>query len=126
VSRLLAAYPISGENLTALPVRALGPAVAYYEAVLGFTSMRGEGTAAAMLARDAVRLGLVVQPDHEPGRAGSVAIEVDDLEALREELARAGGRPGEFGVDEWDGRAHRTFFVREDENGYCYCFYRPV
>jgi len=111
--------------LTALPVRVLAPAVAYYEAVLGFTAVHRED-AAATLARDTVRLGLVAQPDHEPGRAGSVAIEVDDLEALREELVRTGGRPGEFGVDEWDGRSHRTFFVREDENGYCYCFYRPL
>jgi hypothetical protein len=51
---------------------------------------------------------------------------VDDLEGLRRELDTSGANPGEFGLDEWGGRRHRTFFVREAENGYCYCFYCPV
>jgi lactoylglutathione lyase len=125
MTRLLAAYPISDEDPTALPVRALDPAVAFYERVLGFAVVRREGTAAT-LARDEVRLGLVARADHDPGRAGSLAIQVDDLEALHRKLARVGGRPGEFGVDEWNGRTHRTFFLREAENGYCYCYFCPV
>jgi len=93
--------------------------------VLGFILVLREG-ASATVARDAVRLGLSERANHDPARAGSVAIEVDDLEALHQEFTRAGGRPGEFGVDEWAGRTHHTFFVRESENGYCYCFFRPV
>jgi len=125
MTRLIAAYPISGEDTDALPVRALDPAIRFYEAVLGFTVVQ-RASAEATLVRDGVRLGLVAQADHDPGRAGSLAVEVDDLEALHGELERAGGRPGEFGVDEWDGCAHRTFFLREGENGYCYCFYHPA
>jgi hypothetical protein len=30
------------------------------------------------------------------------------------------------GDHEWGGKRHRTFFLREQENGYCSCFYRPV
>ena len=30
-------YPISGEDLSALPVKAIAPAVAFYQSVLGFT-----------------------------------------------------------------------------------------
>ena len=125
VPRLLAAYPISNEDLTALPVCALEAAITYYVKMLGFTLVRREAASAAV-AWDAVQLGLVAQADHEPGRAGSVAIEADDLDSLHEELGRAGAGPGEFGVDEWDGRTHRTFFVRESGNGYCYCFFRPL
>ena len=123
--RLLAAYPISDEDLLALPVRALDAAVAFYASVLGFTAGAREDARAAV-ARDDVRLGLVERPDHDPGSAGSLAIEVDDLDGLHAELKRAGGEPGVFGVDEWGGRTHRTFFLREGENGYCYCFFRPV
>lgn len=36
MTRLLAAYPISNEDLTALPVRALAPAITFYETGLGF------------------------------------------------------------------------------------------
>ena len=122
MTRLLAAFPISDEDPTALPVHALEPAITFYERVLGFAVVQREGETAS-IARDDVRLGLVVRADHEPGRAGSLAIEVDDLDALHRELDRAGGQPGEFGIDEWDGRSHRTFFLREGDNGYCYCFY---
>src|SRR6187402_1393928 len=113
--RLLAAYPISGEDLLALPVCALDAAVRFYESVLGFTA-DGRDSPMVTVTRDDVRLGLVVHADHHPGRAGSLALEVDDLEGLHAELERAGGKPGEFGVDEWDGRSHQTFFVRENEN----------
>lgn len=125
MTRLLAAYPISGEDLSALPVRTLDAAIAFYERVLGFAVVNRE-TASATVCRDGVNLGLVVQVGHDPARAGSVAIEVDDLESLHEEIAAAGGQAGEFGDDKWGGRMHRTFFVREQENGYCYCFFRPL
>jgi lactoylglutathione lyase len=125
MTQLVAAYPISGEDLLALPVRTLDRAIAFYEAQLGFTVVERE-TTAATVARDGVRIGLVWRADHEPGQAGSLAVEVDDLDALHRELVESGAQPGAFGVDEWDGRTHRTFFVREDQNGYCYCFFRPL
>ena len=125
MTRLGAAYPISGEDLMALPVRAIDPAVAYYRDVLGFEVVRHDPTTAT-LARDAARLGLVARHDHDPGTAGSVAMAADDLDALHRELERSGARPGEFDVQEWGGRRHRVFFVREDENGYCYCFFRTL
>jgi len=125
MTRFLAAYPISDEDLTALPVRTLDAAIAFHERVLGFTVAQREMTGAA-LSRDAVRVGLVMQADHDPARAGSMAIEVDELDALHAEIAEAGGSPGKFGIDAWGGRSHRTFFVREDENGYCYCFFTPA
>ena len=125
MTRFLAAYAISNEDLTALPVRGLEVAIGFYASILGFELVRRDGMN-AIVGRDDVQLGLTVRADHEPGRAGSVAIEVDELDELHQELARKGGQPGEFGVDEWDGRSHRTFFLREDQNGYCYCFFAHI
>src|SRR5262249_4750565 len=71
-------------------------------------------------------IGLVRKDDHEPAKAGSLAFEVDDLQAMHRQVQDKGGTPGEFGIDEWGGKQHRTFFLREDKNGYCYCFYLPV
>ena len=45
---------------------------------------------------------------------------------MHAELEASGGKPGQFGVDEWGGKKHRTFFLREDVNGYCYCFFTPL
>jgi hypothetical protein len=80
-----AVYPISGEDLSALPVKAIGPAVAFYESVLGFTVV-ASNEATATLQRDEVRLGLVRKPDHKPETAGSCAFAVADLEAMHWEL----------------------------------------
>jgi catechol 2,3-dioxygenase-like lactoylglutathione lyase family enzyme len=125
MAKLTAAYPISDEDVNALPVKEIAPAVAFYTSVLGFSVVRQDDSA-AVLIRDQVQIGLVSKPEHDPKKAGSLAFAVDDLDALRHELQEHGGRPGEFGVDEWGGKRYRTFFLREDENGYCYCFYCPA
>ena len=123
--KLIAVHPISNEDTTALPVKSLDPAIAFYQDVLGF-SVISRDAESALIARDDVRLGLAVRSDHDPARAGSVALEVDDLDAMHRELQNSGGRPGKLSVSGWGGRSHRTFFVREDENGYCYCYYHPL
>jgi lactoylglutathione lyase len=125
MAQLKAVYPISGEDTNALPVKDVGPAIAFYEAVLGF-SVVSRDSSTAVLTRDEVRIGLVRKGDHEPKQAGSLAFAVDNLEAMHRELQDSGGKPGEFGSDEWGGKQYRTFFLREEENGYCYCFYRPM
>lgn len=125
MAQLKAVSPISGEDTNALPVKDIGPAVAFYEAVLGFSVVRRDAST-AVLARDEVRIGLVCQADHRPDQAGSLAFAVDDLDAMHRELQARGGNPGAFGLDAWGGKSYRTFFLREDENGYCYCFHHPA
>jgi len=125
MAKLKSVGPISGEDTNALPVKDIGPAVKFYETILGF-SVAGQDASAASLTRDHVRIGLVRRADHQPGQAGSLAFAVDDLDAMHRELRAKGGNPGEFGIDEWGGNRYRTFFLREDENGYCYCFYHPA
>jgi hypothetical protein len=92
---------------------------------MGFTVISRDATTAT-LQRDGARIGLVIKRNHQPGDAGSLAFAVDDLEGLHRELSERGGKPGEFGIDEWDGKQFHTFFMREDRDGYCYCFYHPV
>jgi lactoylglutathione lyase len=125
MAQLKGVYPISGEDLNALPVKEIEPAVAYYETVLGFSVVSRDPSTAA-LTRNDVRIGLVRKEDHEPSEAGSLAFSVDDLDAMHHELQESGAQPGKFGTDQWGGKQYRTFFVREDENGYCYCFHHPA
>jgi hypothetical protein len=118
-------YPISGEDLSALPVKAIGPAVTFYLSVLGFALVASDESAATV-QRDDARLGLVRKPDHKPEEAGSCAFAVADLDALHRELNGRGLDLGAIRTDEWDGKKYRVFFLREAENGYCYCFSQPV
>jgi hypothetical protein len=122
---LLTVGPISGEDTNALPVKEIGPAVAFYQSVLRYSVVRQDATT-AVLSRDDVRIGLIRDPAHDPKTAGSLAFKVDDLDALHAELLSTGADVGVFGTGEWGGRKHRTFFLREGTNGYCYCFYKPV
>jgi catechol 2,3-dioxygenase-like lactoylglutathione lyase family enzyme len=125
MATLKSVSPVCNEDMNALPVKELDPAIAYYKSVLGFAVVQRDDST-AVLVRQGARIALTRKADHQPREAGSLAFEVDDLEALHAELSARGGKPGEFDTEEWGGRKHRTFFMREDENGYCYCFYRPV
>ena len=125
MKQLKGVYPIAGEDLAALPVKEIGPAVAFYETVLAFSVVARDETTAT-LKRDDARLGLVKKPDHKPEEAGSCAFAVTDLDAMRAELDGRGLDLGGIRIDEWDGKQYRVFFLREAENGYCYCFSQPV
>ena len=122
---LKGAYPISGEDLMALSVKAIGPAVEFYRTVLGFDLVSGDEDS-AVLQRDSARIGLARKPDHRPEEAGSFAFGVTDIEAHHKELDGRGLDLGAVRVDEWDGRKYRVFFLREAENGYCFCFSQPA
>jgi hypothetical protein len=125
MAKLESVAPISNEEISALRVKELGPAIAYYESVMGFTKLHSDATT-AVLRRDDAQIGLIASDGHRPSEAGSLAFAVDDLNALHRELTERGGNPGEFGNSEWGSKKYRTFFMREDENGYCYCFYHAA
>lgn len=125
MKQLNGVYPISGEDLSALPVKAIGPAVAFYRDVLGFSVVAQDDTTADV-QRDDARLGLVKKPDHNPGEAGSCAFGVTDLDAMHKELGGRGLDLGGIDTQEWGGKQYRVFFLREAENGYCFCFSQPV
>jgi lactoylglutathione lyase len=125
MTRFKDVYPIKNEDTNALPVKELGPAIAFYERVLGFRVVSSD-LATAALRRDDVRIGLVRKVNHEPHQAGSCCFDVSDVDALHAELEANGGDPGEFGIDEWGGERYRTFFLREHVDGYCFCFCQPA
>ncbi len=117
-------YPISGENLLALPVTSIGPAVEFYKTALGFTVLSSNDETAT-LQREGATLGLVRTPGHKPEEAGSFCFGVTDLDAMHRELDGRGLDLGQERADTWDGKSYRVFFLRESENGYCYCFAQP-
>jgi hypothetical protein len=125
MKQFIEVYPISGEDLAALPVTAIGPAVEFFKTVLGFAVVASDETTAT-LKRDDAQLGLVCKPDHNPEEAGSCAFSVTDLDAMRAELDGRGLDLGGIRFDAWGGKQYRVFFLREAENGYCYCFTQPT
>jgi hypothetical protein len=118
-------YPISGEDLSALPVKEIGPAVEFYTTVLRF-SVVARDDVMATVQRDDARLGLVRKPNHKREEAGSCALAVADLDAMRAELDGRGLDLSEIRIDVWGGKKYRLFFLREAENGYCYCFNQKI
>jgi predicted enzyme related to lactoylglutathione lyase len=125
MTRFQGVYPISGEDLSALPVKDVAPAVTFYREVLGFTVVSGDETT-AVVERDDARLGLVRKPDHRPEEAGSCCFAVSDLDAVHRELAGRGLDLGGIHTQGWGGKTYRVFFLREAGNGYCYCFSQPA
>ena len=125
-----AVYPISNEDTNALPVKELGPAIAFYKTVLGFSVVASDATT-AVLKRDEVQIGLIRKADHDPLEAGSCYFAVSDVEALRRELEGKGAKPGAIQIQQHDGKNYRLFFVREcdmmeSHDGYCFCFGQPA
>jgi lactoylglutathione lyase len=123
-------YPISNEDANALPVKEIGPAIAFYKTVLGFSVVASDAMT-AVLKRDDVQIGLIRKTDHDPLQAGSCYIEVSDVEVLRRELEGKGAKPGAIHIQAHGGKNYRLFFVREcdmmeSHDGYCFCFGQPA
>jgi lactoylglutathione lyase len=125
MKQLNAVFPISNEDTNALPVKEFDGAIDFYETVLGFTVITND-SASAVLKRDDVEIGLIRNEEHKPEEAGSCYFSVNDVEILRLELDGKGGDVGEFRVDRYEGKNYRVFFLRESENGYCFCFGQPA
>ncbi len=111
-------YPIGDTDPLALPVREIGPAVAFYHHVLGFTSVE-RGESIAFLERDGIRIGLA-ENGANPEQA-SVYFDVSDADALRAEYDAKGLEPSEIRPNEHDGKSQRIFFAKEPY-GVCFCF----
>ena len=116
------AFGYRGDALR-LPVPDLAAAVPFYETVLGFRVIARHDTphASAVLARDAVRIGLA-ENGGDPTQDGC-AFHVTGLEVLFEEFQRNGLNkpPAAFGTEHRDGSEWRVFFVVAPD-GLCYWF----
>jgi len=114
--------PIGDTDTNALPVKDVGPAVAYYTQVLGFDVVSREGDA-AVLRRGAATIGLQ-KNDADPEQA-SCYFSVSDVDALRAEYAARHVEPSPVRVDEYGGKSYRVFFAKEPY-GVCFCFGQAI
>jgi catechol 2,3-dioxygenase-like lactoylglutathione lyase family enzyme len=114
--------PIGDTDIKALPVSALGPAVAYYTQVLGFTLVV-KTDKSAVLSRDAAEIVLEIN-DRDPGQA-SCYFSVSDVDALHAEYTAKGIEPSPPRVDEYGGKRFRVFFAKEPY-GVCFCFGKQI
>jgi hypothetical protein len=114
--------PIGDTDVKSLPVCALGPAIAYYTQILGFTLLV-KTDKSAVLSRDSAEIVLELN-DKDPQQA-SCYFSVSDVEALRDEYATKGIEPSALRVDSYDGKNFRVFFAKEPY-GVCFCFGQQV
>jgi lactoylglutathione lyase len=114
-------HPIGNTDTGALPVKHLGPAIAFYTRVLGF-ELVSRDEKSARLRRDGAEIGLA-ENGADPDQA-SCYFAVSDAESLRRELEATGIEPTSVRTDEHGGRRYRVFFAREPY-GVCFCFGQP-
>src|SRR5262245_793616 len=108
------------------PGRSPAPHLAFYTGVLGFALARRDEQSAA-LERDGVRIEFVVTPNHDPATSGACFLDVsNNVESLRQESPGAGSRPGPIAVQQHGDQRFRLFFLKEDYDGYCFCFGQPL
>lgn len=113
----LGAFPIGDSDPQRVPIKDVGPAVAYYTQVLGFRLVERQETA-AVLQRDDARIRLE-QNNLDPEQV-SLYFSVDKVEPVRAELLAKLAEPSEFRIDEYNGQRYQVFFVKEPY-GVCFC-----
>src|SRR5437868_6242303 len=106
--RFLGVYPIGGTKVMELPVKFVGPAVAFYTRVMGFEAVE-RGGRGAKLRRDGALIGLAENGD-DPDQA-SCYFAVEGLDELHAELVVM--EPSPIGPSEHEGKKFRVFFARE-------------
>jgi hypothetical protein len=113
---------IGDTDISALPVKELGPAIGYYTQCLGFTLVSKDGTS-ARLRRDNVEIGLAVN-GRDPEQA-SCWFSVRDVKALWREYDERHLEPGIIDEQQFDGKPYLVFFAKEPY-GVCFCFTQPL
>jgi len=115
------AFGYQGDTMN-LPVRDVGAALPFYEAVLGFRviSRSDAPVQSAVLGRDEIQIRLT-ENGGDPAQDGC-AFHVKDIEALRAEFQGRGfDKEAEFKVEQRGGVAWRVFYVVAPD-GLCYWF----
>ncbi len=111
-------HPIGDTDVNALPVKDLGPAIAFYKHVLGF-SLISKDSKKAVLGRDTAEIGLEINA-LDPEQI-SCYFSVSPLDALWQEYTDKGIEPSPIRVDSYNGKSYRVFFAKEPY-GVCFCF----
>jgi lactoylglutathione lyase len=108
-----------------LPVRSVEEATPHYTTKLGFRliSRDAEPGRRAILERDSVQIGLV-ENGRDPEQEGAF-FEVNDVEAVFEEINGRLPAGNDIKVQNNNGRSHRVFFHIAPD-GLCFMFGEPV
>jgi catechol 2,3-dioxygenase-like lactoylglutathione lyase family enzyme len=122
LNAFISAHSIGGTDILNLPVNAIGPAVAFYGKVLGFTCVDREANH-AVLQNGTATIGITVN-DSDPEQA-SVYFEITNPTALRTQLLAAGSEPSPIRIDDHGGNKYEVFFDKEPY-GVCFCFGRRL
>ena len=118
-----AAYPFL-DDVLALPVRDLDATADWYARSFGLTEVeRGDSPATVIMERNGVRVGFAINGG-DSSQDGA-AILVRDIARLREELEANGAEPGEWRIDERDGKRFQVFFVVAPD-GLCFYFHEEI
>jgi catechol 2,3-dioxygenase-like lactoylglutathione lyase family enzyme len=114
-----AAWPYAKDALN-LPVESVDAAIPFYEKTMGFqlVSRQDASHRSAILARDAVRIGLA-ENGGDPSQEGCF-FEVDDIEAAHREILGEPKEKTDMRLDSYGDKSYRVFFVIAPD-GLCYC-----
>lgn len=115
------AWPYQGDKMN-LPVKDLDAALPFYETVMGFTviSRQSEPFALAILARDAIRIGLA-ENGGDPEQNGCF-FEIDDIGNAHMELRiqDLNKPPSPVKTERHNGADWKVFYLVAPD-GLCYC-----
>ena len=113
------------DDILALPVTDIDVAAEWYAERFGMTEISRQETPApsVVLERDGIRIGFAIN-GRDPSQEGA-AIRVSDIEGIRNQLQTTGANPGDFRIDDHDGKKMKVFFVVAPD-GLCFYFHEPV
>ena len=122
--KFVKAFPFQ-KDVLALPVTDLDAASQWYCAHFGMVEVERHPlpVPTVILERDGTRIGFAVNGG-DASQDGA-AVLVSNIQAIKEELERAGTGTGNWRVDEQDGRKQQVFFVVAPD-GLCYYFHEPI
>jgi catechol 2,3-dioxygenase-like lactoylglutathione lyase family enzyme len=122
--RFKQAYPFRNDVL-ALPVANLDTASQWYSKHFGMAEVarRAEPVPTVILERDGARIGFAINGG-DAAQDGA-AVLVENIQAIRDELAANGITIANWRIDERNGQKYQVFFVVAPD-GLCYYFHEPI
>ena len=111
-------------DILALPVTDLDTASVYYSTHFGLTETeRRDNPPTVIMERDGTQIGFAITGG-DASQDGA-AIQVTNIQALKDEFESNGVEIGNWRIDERDGKRYQVFFVVAPD-ALCYYFHEPL
>jgi catechol 2,3-dioxygenase-like lactoylglutathione lyase family enzyme len=119
-----AAFPFQN-NILALPVTDLDATSSWYSKNFGMVEVErhNQPEPTVILERDDTRIGFAIHGGD--ATQDGAAILVSGIHELRQEFESKGVNPGNWRIDEREGKKFQVFFVVAPD-GLCYYFHEPI